>query len=104
MLLGSAPATAIATPDASEMYVADRAAGRIMPVDILNRRIGKPISVGASPSAMRFSPADPGEQPSMLLVVDEDSADLAILRTRTDSLITMLPVGSRPQHLAVKIF
>jgi YVTN family beta-propeller protein len=104
MVLGSAPATAIATPDASEMYVADRAAGRIMPVDILNRRIGRPISVGASPSAMRFSPTDPGEQPSMLLVVDEDSADLAILRTRTDSLITMLPVGSRPQHLAVKIF
>ena len=104
MLLGSAPSTAIATSDASQMYVADRAAGRIMPVDILNRRVGKPVSVGASPSAMRFSPAEPGEIPSMLLVLDEDSADLAILRTRTDSLITMLPVGSRPQHLAVKIF
>ena len=104
MLLGSAPATAIATSDASEMYVADRAAGRIMPIDILNRRVGKPISVGAAPSAMRFSPADRGEVPSMLLVADEDSADVAILRTRTDSLITMIPVGARPQHLAVKIF
>ena len=104
MLLGSAPSTAIATPDASEMYVADRASGRIMPLDILNRRVGRPISVGAGPSAMRFSPADRGELPSMLLVANEDSADLAILRTRTDSLITMIPVGSRPQHLAVKIF
>jgi DNA-binding beta-propeller fold protein YncE len=104
MLLGSAPASAIITSDASEMYVADRAAGRIMPLDVLNRRVGKPIPVGAAPSAMRFSPADAGEIPSMLLVVDEDSADLAILRTRTDSLITMIPVGFRPHSLAVKIF
>lgn len=104
MLLGSAPASAIITSDASEMYVADRAAGRIMPLDVLNRRVGRPIPVGAAPSAMRFSPADAGEIPSMLLVVDEDSADLAILRTRTDSLITMIPVGFRPHSLAVKIF
>lgn len=104
MLLGSAPATAVITPDASEMYVADRAAGRVMPVAILDRRIGKPIPVGASPCAMRFSPAEAGATPPMLLVVNKDSDDLAVLRTRTDSLITMIPVGSRPQFLAVKIF
>lgn len=104
MLLGSAPASAILSNDAGRMYVADRASGRITPVDILNRRVAKPITIGASPSAMRFAPSDPEEKPSMLLVVDESSNDLAILRTRTDSLITLVPIGSEPQRLALKTF
>jgi DNA-binding beta-propeller fold protein YncE len=104
MLLGSAPASAILTEDASEMYVADRAAGRIFPVDIINRRIGKPVNVGASPNAMRFDLPQSVATPSMLLVVNESSGDLAILRLRTDSLITLIPVGNTPQRLAVKLF
>ena len=105
MLLGSAPATAIVTPDESEMYVADRAAARVIPVDIYNRRLlGQPIPVGASPSLMRFSPTDRGAQPAMLLVIDESSDDLAVIRTRSDSLITLVPVGPHPQRLAVKTF
>ena len=105
MLLGSAPTSAIITDDASEMYVTDRAASRVLRVDIYNRRVANPpITVGASPSAMRFSPTDPGAQPSMLLVVDESSGDLAVIRTRTDSLLTLIPIGSHPQRLAVKTF
>jgi len=104
MLLGSAPSSAILSNDAGRMYVADRASGRVTPVDILNRRVAKPITVGAAPSAMRFAPPDPDEKPSMLLVVDESSDDLAILRTRTDSLITLVPIGSQPQRLALKTF
>jgi DNA-binding beta-propeller fold protein YncE len=105
MLLGSAPTTAVITPDESEMYVADRAASRVIPVDIYNRRLlGRPISVGASPSLMRFSPTDRGAQPAMLLVVDESSDDLAVIRTRSDSLITLIPVGPHPERLAVKTF
>ena len=104
MLLGFAPSSGILAPEAAEMYVADRAASRVMPLDILNRRVGKPITVGASPAAMRFSPTEPGAQPPMLLVVDESSGDLAVIRTRTDSLITLIPVSSHPQRLAVKTF
>jgi DNA-binding beta-propeller fold protein YncE len=104
MLLGSAPASAVLSNDAGRMYVADRASGRVTPVDILNRRVAKPITIGATPSAMRFAPPDPDEKPSMLLVVDESSNDLAILRTRTDSLITLIPIGSQPQRLALKTF
>lgn len=104
MLLGFAPVSGILAPEAAEMYVADRAAGRVIPLDIVNRRVAKPIPVGATPSAMRFSPADPGAQPSMLLVVDESSDDLAVIRTRTDSLITLIPVSSHPERLAVKTF
>jgi DNA-binding beta-propeller fold protein YncE len=104
VVLGSAPSSGILAPEAAEMYVADRAAGRVVPLDILNRRIARPITVGASPSTMRFSPTDPGAQPPMLLVIDESSGDLAVIRTRTDSLITLIPVGSHPQRLATKIF
>jgi YVTN family beta-propeller protein len=104
MLLGSAPTSAILASDATSMYVADRAASGVVPLDIYNRRVSKPITVGAAPSAMRFSPTDPGAKPSMLLVVDESSDDLAIIRTRTESLLTLIPVGSHPQRLAVKTF
>ncbi len=105
MLLGSAPASAVINYDASEMYVADRAASHVIPIDIYNRRIlSRPINVGASPNVMRFSPADLGAKSPMLLVVDESSADLAVIRTRTDALITLIPVGNQPQRLAVKTF
>src|SRR4029077_16488497 len=71
MMLGSAPTTAILKEDFSEMYVADREASRVMAIDIFNRRIiGRPIDVGASPSAMRFDPTEPGASPTMLLVVN----------------------------------
>jgi YVTN family beta-propeller protein len=87
------------------MYVADHAADRVVPLDISNRRIlARPIPVGSSPSAMRFSPADLGAKPPMLLVVDESSDDLAVIRTRSDSLLTLIPVGSHPERLAVKTF
>ncbi len=104
LLLGSAPASAILTADASTMYVADREAGRVMPVDIVNRRVGKPVSVGATPGAMRFDPAEPDAPPTMLLIVDETSGDVSILRTRTDSLLTLVPAGNNPQRLAIKLF
>lgn len=105
MILGSAPTYAIINSDISEMYVADHVASRVIPVDISNRRIlGHPIPVGASPSFMRFSPTDPGALSPMLLVVDQSSDDVAVIRTRTDSLITLIPVGSHPERLALKIF
>jgi Uncharacterized conserved protein len=105
MMLGSAPTTAILKEDFSEMYVADREASRVMAIDIFNRRIiGRPIDVGASPSAMRFDPTEPGASPTMLLVVNESSGDLAVIRTRTDSLLTMIKVGPQPHLLAAKLF
>jgi YVTN family beta-propeller protein len=105
MILGSAPTYAIINFDISEMYVADHAASRVVTVDINNRRIlGHPIPVGASPSFMRFSPTDLGAVSPMLLVVDESSDDVAVIRTRTDSLITLVPVGPNPERLAVKTF
>jgi len=106
VLLGSAPTHGALFPDASEMFISDTAAGRVAPVDINNRRVGRPISAGQAPGAMRFDSNDPDVKPSLLLVVNEGSGDLAVigLRAGSESLLTMIPVGPRPQDLAVKLF
>jgi len=64
-----------------------------------NRRVMRPILVGQAPGRCRF---DPGEK--LLLVVNEDSGDLAVIRVGTNSLLTMIPVGDHPRDLAVKLF
>jgi YVTN family beta-propeller protein len=105
MVLGSAPTRAVLSADASLLYVSDTAAGRVTPVDIFNRRIvrdpgkGFPIPAGDAPGALRFDPAE-----NLLLVVSEGSGDLAVIRVRTNFLLTMIPLGSHPQDLAVKLF
>src|SRR6266436_2650265 len=105
MVLGSAPTRGVLSSNASLLYVSDTAAGRVTPVDIFNRRIvrdpgkGFPIPAGDAPGALRFDPAE-----NLLLVVSEGSGDLAIIRVRTNFLLTMIPVGNHPQELAVKLF
>jgi YVTN family beta-propeller protein len=105
MVLGSAPTRGVLSADASLLYVSDTAAGRVTPVDIYNRRIirdpgkGFPVPAGDSPSALRFDP-----QENLLLVVSQGSGDLAVIRVRTNFLVTMIPVGDHPQELAVKLF
>jgi len=105
MILGSAPTRGVLSADASLLYVSDAAAGRIIPVDIGNRRIirdpgkGFPIPAGDAPGALRFDPDE-----SLLLAVGRGSGDLAVIRVRTNFLVTMVPVGDRPQDLAVKLY
>jgi len=107
MVLGSAPSRGVLSSDASLLYVSDTAADRVTPVDIFNRRIvrdpgkGFPIPAGDAPGALRF---DPGSPETLLLVVSEGSGDLAVIRVRTNFLLTMIPVGNHPQELAVKLF
>jgi len=106
VVLGSAPTHGILLPDASEMFVTDAEAGRVAPVDINNRRVGRPISAGQMPEALRFDSNDPDVKPNLLLVVNEGSGDLAVigLRAGSESLLTMIPVGPQPRDLAVKLF
>jgi len=111
MVLGSAPTSGVLSADASLLYVSDIAAGRVTPVDIFNRRIirealsekhpekGFPIPAGDSPAALRFDPEE-----NLLLVVSAGSGDLAVIRVRTNFLVTMIPVGDHPQELAVKLY
>jgi YVTN family beta-propeller protein len=74
-------------------------------VDIVNRRLdrdpgmGFPVPAGQAPSALRFDP-----QENLLLAVNQDSGDIAVIRVRTNYLVTMISVGSNPTDLAVKLF
>jgi YVTN family beta-propeller protein len=105
MVLGSAPTRGVLSADASLLYVSDTAAGRVTPVDIFNRRIvrdpgkGFPVPAGDAPGALRFDPEE-----NLLLVVSAGSGDLAVIRVRTNFLVTMIPVGNHPQDLAVKLY
>ena len=113
MILGSAPTRGVLSSDGSLLYVSDTAAGWVIPVDIANRRIirnpnlgkGFPawmvlaIPAGDMPGTLRF---DPNE--TLLLVVSQGSGDLAVIRVGTNFLVTMVPVGDRPQDLAVKLY
>ena len=105
MVLGSAPTRGVLSGDASLLYVSDTAAGRVTPVDIFNRRIvrdpgkGFPVPAGDAPAALRFDPDE-----NLLLVVSQGSGDLAVIRVRTNFLVTMIPVGDHPQELTVKLF
>jgi len=109
--LGSAPTRGILTADAAELFVSDTAGNRIVPVDIQNRRLvrstdGKFVSIftGESPGALRFDPVDPAEKSNLLLVVNQGSGDLSVIRARTYSVVTMIPVGDHPLDLAVKLY
>jgi YVTN family beta-propeller protein len=105
MVLGSAPTRAILSADATLMYVSDTAANRIIPVNIVDRRLdrepgkGFPVPAGQSPYALRFDPEE-----NLLLAVNQDSGDIAVIRARTNFLVTMIPVGAHPTGLAVKLF
>jgi YVTN family beta-propeller protein len=107
MVLGSAPTRGVLSADASTLYVSDSAASHIVPVDIANRRVVRDpdtgrelrIQAGQSPGVLRF---DPNE--NLLLVVNQGSGDVAVIRVRTNSLLTMIPVGEGPQDLALKLF
>jgi len=64
-----------------------------------NGRDNLAISVGQNPITCLLSPGG-----DVLLVADAASNDLAAIRVRTSSLMTLIPVGSRPRDLAVKSF
>ncbi len=108
VVLGDTPTRAILSADAGILYVTDATANRVTAVDINSRRVIRTIngrelliSAGQTPDAIRFDPEE-----NLLLVVNKGSSDLSVIRARLgeQSLLTMIPVGDRPQELAVKLF
>jgi YVTN family beta-propeller protein len=102
LLLGLAPLSGVLDAAGNSLFVSDSAGGRVVPVQIATRQVQRPIPVGEGPDAAQITPG--GE---MLLVVNTQSNDVSVIRTRanpTPSLITLIPVGRRPRDLAVKFF
>jgi YVTN family beta-propeller protein len=100
-LIGSTPTRGIFDESTLELYVSDPAANGVIPVDVNYRTTGIPVSVGQSPGALALDPSTPH---NLLLVADENSNDLAVIRVRTGSLITMVRVGNSPRDVAVLLY
>jgi YVTN family beta-propeller protein len=100
-LIGSTPGRGIFDESTSELYVSDSAANGVVPVDVQYRTTSLPISVGQGPGSLAMDPSSPH---NLLIVADENSNDLAIVRVRTKSLITMVHVGNSPRDIAVLVY
>ena len=81
------------------LYLSDEASGQVRPFVSGLRRLLPPIPAGRHPGVSRLTPDE-----ELLLVVNEESDDLAVIRVRTRSLLTMIPVGPAPRDLAIKLF
>jgi YVTN family beta-propeller protein len=57
------------------------------------------VHVGDGPDALAFT-----REGHLLLVLDAKSGDVAVIRTMTHSLFTLLPCGTRPNDIVVKAF
>jgi YVTN family beta-propeller protein len=100
-VIGSTPGRAMFDESALLLYVIDSAANGVVPVDVQYRTTSTPISVGQSPSALAMDPDVPH---NLLLVANESSNDLSIIRVRTGSLITIVHVGNSPRDIAVLLY
>jgi YVTN family beta-propeller protein len=97
--IGDGPVRSIVSADNSRLYVAN---GNSQYVTIYSIDDGKrqgSVHVGDGPSAMAFSTAG-----HLLFVTDQRSGDVAVVRTATRSLFTVLPAGKTPTAIAVKSY
>ena len=115
ILAGRAPGAMAVTDDPSGpsyLLVANRETNGITVLDIIDYKLVAIVSVGQGPSQIVMTPA-PERQ--YVLVLNETSGDLAVIRTRalattpngaqrrlkSAPLFTLIPVGERPVSAAV---
>lgn len=101
VLAGDRPAFGTVASDEPPfiLYLSDEASGQVRPFVADLRRLLPPIRVGRRPGVSRLTPDE-----ELLLVVNQQSDDVAVIRTRTQTLLTLIPVGPAPRDLAVKLF
>jgi len=99
-LMGSNPVRGIVSEDNSLLYESNFRSQEISLYAIDDgKRIGQPIHVGDGPDALAFSSAG-----HLLFAVDARSSDVAVIRTSSRSLFTLLPTGRQPNAIAIKAF
>jgi YVTN family beta-propeller protein len=99
-MVGTHPVAGLATADNSMLYVSDFDADSLGVYSIDDGEL-LPVAprTGDGPESMAFSKAG-----NLLFVVDARSGDVAVIRTSTNSLLTMFPVGAKPNDIAIKAF
>jgi YVTN family beta-propeller protein len=99
-MVGTHPVAGIATADNSLLYVSDFDADSLGVYSIDDGEL-LPVAprTGDGPESMAFSRAG-----NLLFVVNARSGDVAVIRTSTNSLLNMFPVGAKPNDIADKAF
>lgn len=93
------------TDDIDFLFVANPFSGEVTILDIDRRKVIAVVAVGRNPSSIIPTP-----DKRYILVLNEDSGDMAVIRTaaiaakrdRSAPLFTMVPLGSRPVAGAVR--
>jgi YVTN family beta-propeller protein len=106
-LIGSKPARALVSPDNARLYVSNFGSNAVAVYDIDFGRIVASIPVGSEPDGLALT-ADANH----LLVLDSGSGDVTVIEKRVPKkfekgeyfLLTMIPVGLKPNGIAVKAF
>ena len=97
--IGADPMRGLVSRDNALLYVANLRSQEVTVYSIEDgKRVGA-IHVGDGPAAMAFSAAG-----HLLFVADSRSGDVAVARTATQSLFTMLPAGRDPNAMVDKAF
>jgi DNA-binding beta-propeller fold protein YncE len=87
------------------LFVANPSAGNVSILEINSRKVAAVVSVGSDPGFIAVTPDD-----QYALVLNRQSGDVSVLRVaaitknreRRASLLTVIPVGSRPVSAAVR--
>ncbi len=99
-MVGTHPVAGVATADNSLLYVSDFDADSLGVYSIDDGELLPATPrTGDGPEAMAFSKAG-----NLLFVVDTRSGDVALIRTSTNSLLTLFPVGAKPNDITIKAF
>jgi YVTN family beta-propeller protein len=99
-MIGDNPVRGLVSSDNAFLYVANLRSQFLTTYSIDDgKRLPFPPHVGDGPVALAFS-----SMGHLIFVVDNRSADVAVVRTLTRKLFTILPTGRGPNAIAVKAF
>jgi YVTN family beta-propeller protein len=99
-MIGADPVRGLVSRDNALLYVANQRSQEVTVYSIDDgKRLSPSIHVGDGPAALAFSSAG-----HLLFVVDSRSDDVAVVRTASRSLFTLLPVGHAPNAVVDKAF
>jgi YVTN family beta-propeller protein len=98
-MMGDDPVRGLVSNDNSLLYVSNFRSPYVTIYAIDEGKRIASIHVGDGASALAFSSSG-----YLLFVVDSHSADVAVVRTASRSLFTLIPTGRNPNAIAVKAF
>lgn len=98
-MIGEGPVQGLVSRDNALLYVANLHSQYVVIYSIEDGKRAGSVHVGDGPAALAFSGAG-----HLLFVVDSRSDDVAVVRTVSSSLFTMLPAGREPDAIGLKAF